>query len=159
MTLAKTKAGVGRRLASARVLRGLSQGTLGRLAGVAPSYLSRIENGRIEPSFSMVQRIAAAMGLKLDDLMSPDRRKGSGPNGCPISKSGLCMLDLVRSEAQPARSVAAEGYTVREIKLLQRLSTLMRIATPERLRAVEVVIEDLLSARIAEQNGTALENR
>ena len=42
---------IGKRLGTVRAQRGLSQGTVSRLAGLAPSYLSKIENGRIQPTF------------------------------------------------------------------------------------------------------------
>jgi transcriptional regulator with XRE-family HTH domain len=149
MTATKRQSGVGRRLASARIQRGLSQGSLGRLARVAPSYLSRIENGKLEPSFKLVHRIAGAMRVGLDELMGPVKRTDARPDGCPISQSGRCMLDLIHSEAQRAKPENGERYTVREIRMLQSLTEWMQIATPDRLRAFEVLLGDLLRERRA----------
>ena len=85
---------VGKRIAGWRKRKGISQIEVARRADLAPSYLSRIEKGRIHPTFRMASRIASALGMSLDDLLghSPPRRKG---RPCPVSVSGACLIDLV----------------------------------------------------------------
>jgi len=137
---------VGSRLAAARRRRGLSQGTVARLAGLAPSYLSRIETSKVQPTFRTVLRVAGALKV------SPEEIVGPGPlsqddGACPISTSGRCMLDLIRSPAQVARMVSGEVYTPRAIRLFQRLADWMQGAGPDRLRAMEVLLDEMLRGR------------
>jgi transcriptional regulator with XRE-family HTH domain len=136
---------VGQRLAAARRRRGLSQGTVCRLAGMPISYLSRIETGKVQPTFRTVLRVAAALKAAPEELLG--RARAAGREGaCPVSTSGRCMLDLIRAEAEVARVASGEVYTTREVRLLQRLAAWMRAASPDRLRALEVILDDLLRA-------------
>jgi ribosome-binding protein aMBF1 (putative translation factor) len=49
--------------------RGLTQRGLAAAAGVAPSYLADIENGRKPGSASALSRLARALGVSMDDLV------------------------------------------------------------------------------------------
>jgi DNA-binding XRE family transcriptional regulator len=52
-----------------RSKRGLTQRALAAAAGVAPSYLADIENGRKPGSADARFRLARALGVSMDDLM------------------------------------------------------------------------------------------
>lgn len=141
MTRETTLPKIGRRLASARLRRGLSQGTVARLAGIAPSYLSRIENGKVQPTVPTVLKVARAARAGFEEILGGD---GSVPTGaCPISVSGNCMLDLIRSDAEVGRIASGETYSPRELRLLKRLAVWMKSAKPDRLRAMEILLDDL----------------
>lgn len=143
MTRETTLPKIGRRLASARLRRGLSQGTVARLAGIAPSYLSRIENGRVQPTFPTVLKVARAARAGFEEILALDA-DGPDPRGaCPISVSGNCMLDLIRSDAEVGRIASGETYSPRELRLLKRLAAWMKSAKPDRLRAMEILLDDL----------------
>lgn len=135
---------VGHRLRSARLQRGLSQGTVARRAGIAPSYLSRVETESVQPTFRTVLRIQQALKADVVELLGqePEQRDGA----CPVSTSGHCMLDLVRSETDALRAADGEYYTPREIRLLRRLAAWMKAVRPDRLRAMEILLEDLRKA-------------
>lgn len=64
------------RLREVRLLRGLTQAELSRTAQVTVSYISRLEGGRVAPGIDMVERVAAALGTAVNDLLptseSPD---------------------------------------------------------------------------------------
>jgi DNA-binding Xre family transcriptional regulator len=51
-----------------RAHRGLTREALAAAAGIAPSYLSEIETRRKPGSFAALAKIAAALGISLDDL-------------------------------------------------------------------------------------------
>ena len=51
--------------------RGLSTKALADKAGLAPPYLSQIETGRREGTIETLRRIAAALGIGLDDMVGP----------------------------------------------------------------------------------------
>jgi DNA-binding XRE family transcriptional regulator len=52
--------------------RGLTIKALAAMIDVAPAYLSQIETGKRDGTVKTMQRIAKALGLKLDDLVSMD---------------------------------------------------------------------------------------
>jgi XRE family transcriptional regulator, fatty acid utilization regulator len=67
----------GQRLKHIRRSRGLTLTELGERVGRAPSVLSLLENGRREPKLSLIEALAAALGVTVDDLMrteAPSRR-------------------------------------------------------------------------------------
>ena len=134
---------IGARLAAIRASSGLSQGTTARLAGLAPAYLSRIETGRVHPSFTTVMRVLEALHADLDDLHAPDSHEHRHPV-CPVSASGGCLLHLIRGNAEVARSEGREIYSPREINILRSLTKFMRTGSSERVRAVELLLQELL---------------
>lgn len=146
---------IGPRLAAIRASHGLSQGTTARLAGLAPAYLSRIETGRVHPTFTTVMRVLEALHADLDDLHAPDSHDPHHHPLCPVSHDGICLLQLIRSSAEVARAEGREAYTPRELAILRSLARFMRTATPERVRAIEMLLQELLE----KGKGTATETR
>lgn len=136
---------VGRRLAGARLHRGLSQGTVARLARIAPSYLSRIETGKVQPTLRTVLRIAGALRVPVETLLAgvgPRERGGHPP--CPVTASGDCLIDLIRLRRGEPEGADAEFFTPRQIQLLRRFAAWLRRVPPSQLGAVEVVLQHLL---------------
>jgi len=137
---------IGQRLAAARLQRGLSQAVVAERAGIAPSYLSRIENSRIQSSFRTLSRVARAIDVPFEELaMSEPHPKQHGGH-CPVSDSGHCLLDLIHPDTVGRREKHQEYYTVRQVKLLGEFARLLRAESPERLKAIEVLIEELSRA-------------
>jgi len=132
---------LGKRLVATRLSKGLSQASIARLAGVAPSYLSRIETGKVNPTVQTAARIAAALRTPLDALVNgPDEgRKGA----CPVSRTGTCMLDLARPEVGPLPVPGQEGYTPRQLKLIRKITALVGSGSPDLLKALEVLVGQL----------------
>jgi predicted transcriptional regulator/transcriptional regulator with XRE-family HTH domain len=67
----------GQRLKHVRRTRGLTLAELGEKVGRAPSVLSLIENGRREPRLSLVEQLAAALSVPVQELLKkqpPNRR-------------------------------------------------------------------------------------
>ncbi|HVB45914.1 MAG TPA: helix-turn-helix domain-containing protein [Streptosporangiaceae bacterium] len=67
----------GQRLRHIRRSRGLTLADLGERVGRAPSVLSLLENGRREPKLSLIESLAAALGVPTQELMrreAPSRR-------------------------------------------------------------------------------------
>jgi len=145
MTRNSSELDVGARLAAIRAQRGLSQGTTSRLAGLAPAYLSRIETGHVHPTFTTVMRVLDALHAELEDLRAPDDVRPRSHPACPITAHGHCLLELLRTDAEVARSEGREVYSMREVRILQDVATFMRKATPERVRAIEMLLQELLA--------------
>lgn len=141
MTPETSRPEVGRRLAAARLQRGLTQKTLARDAGLAPSYLSRIENGRVRPTFETVMQIVRALGADAAEIVGPATAKRDRRHGpCPVTPGGQCLVDLIRPAADP------EHYTPREVRLIRRFAAWLKQAPPNRVRAMEILFTDLTPA-------------
>ncbi len=62
----------GYQIARLRILRGLSQSQLAELVGTRQPSIARLENGNSLPSLSFLQRLAAALGAKIEVRLVPD---------------------------------------------------------------------------------------
>lgn len=62
---------VGRKLADGRREKQWTLARLSEESGVAIGTLSKVENGKSGASFDTVARVARALGLRIDDLLSP----------------------------------------------------------------------------------------
>ena len=65
---------MGNRIHVARRARNWTKGQLAQRAGVAPSYITRIERGEFDrPSIDKIRAIAGALGVGVLDLADPPR--------------------------------------------------------------------------------------
>ncbi len=62
----------GRRLRHVRTARGLTLEQVAARVGKHAPYLSQLENGRREPTLSVVDALARALGVSSDELLSPE---------------------------------------------------------------------------------------
>ena len=139
---------IGQRLAAARLQRGRTQAEIARSAGIAPSYLSRVETGKIQPTFRTLNRIVSAMGMHFDELEALETKGHAHGVKCPISEQGDCMLDMIHAGGELAPLSAAESYTPRQVKLLRRFAHWLRSAPADRIYALEIMLEDLERATL-----------
>ncbi|HWS33127.1 MAG TPA: helix-turn-helix domain-containing protein [Actinoplanes sp.] len=82
---------LGQRLRHLRKTRGLTLEQLSAVVGRAPSQLSLIENGKREPKLSVLQSIASALGVPMQDLLRPE---------APSRRAGL-EIELARFQQSP----------------------------------------------------------
>ena len=97
-------------------MRGLSQTELARRAGIPRSYVSRIENNHLTPGPRIAARLAAALGVKIVDLLS--RGPESAGEGL-LAKDPVCaqlLSEFSRLEPQEmaATVAAAQGMLAEE---------------------------------------------
>jgi transcriptional regulator with XRE-family HTH domain len=91
--MAMDEKGLGRRLQTARVSAGLTQQALCQQAGISYSTLTKIERGAItSPSIFTIQRIAAALGLGLDELMGQHGSAKPATGKKTRSQSGVSFV-------------------------------------------------------------------
>ena len=135
-----TKFEVGPRLASLRMLRERSQRSVAEGADLAPSYLSRIETSRVQPTFPLVLRILRSLGADVAEFLEPEKITVKRRGSCPVTIRGRCLLDSIKSEARPKRK--DDRYTPREARLMKQFGTWIRSVKSSRLRAMEVLLED-----------------
>jgi transcriptional regulator with XRE-family HTH domain len=146
MSIKSKKLDIGRRIAARRLQQGIPQAAVSRRTGIDPSYLSRIETGKVHPTVRTAMKIADALRLSLEDLVGPTPpEKKRQP--CPVSGSGRCILDLIETGAVVRRSGGAELYSTRQLKLLRRFTTVLQKSDPSVVRALDVLISEMANGR------------
>ncbi len=86
---------MGNRIAEARGRRGWNKAELARRARVAPSYVTRIEQGRFDrPSADLLGRLADALGVRVADL--------TGTATAPPGESDLLAQLRLLTSSDPA---------------------------------------------------------
>ena len=155
MTKTSKEIDVGRRIAACRVRRGLSQAVVSRRAGIDPSYLSRIENQKVQPTVRTALRIAEAMRVPLGELLEPSPAEQKG-QPCPVSIGGSCLLDLIDTgpRARGKRHAGAETYSPEQIRLLRRLTALVQQTSPKTLKALEVLLGEIVEGGVRRRDVT-----
>jgi transcriptional regulator with XRE-family HTH domain len=109
------------RLRELRLKAGLTQARLADLAGLHISAVTRFEQGWREPSLSTAGALAAALGVKVDDLLAPPTQPGIArqPRGRPPAKAGQTPPAAVPS-TPPGEDLEAEGEQPHSGKALGR---------------------------------------
>uniref|UniRef100_UPI002074A60E helix-turn-helix domain-containing protein n=1 Tax=Methylobacterium sp. B1 TaxID=91459 RepID=UPI002074A60E len=88
---------LGRRVRHARTVRGLSRKVLSQTSGLSERYIAQLEGGQGNVSIILLRRVANAMGVRLDDLIT-------GNDGLP---DWPVVRDLL-AQASPAQIAAAK---------------------------------------------------
>ena len=135
---------IGTRLLQLRNQKGLSQRQLSQRCGLASSYLSRIENRRLEPRPKTLRRITTALGVPISELF--EERPGGEKQTCAITASGRCIMELLRSGRGRASRARAEGYTPRQLQLLRMANYVIQSGDGRLLSALDVLLSGLLAA-------------
>jgi len=147
---------VGKAILRIRQQRGMTQGEVGRRAKLAPSYLSRIENGHVQPTAATLTRVAGALRVPPSAIFAVhEDGTAAFEHRCPVSASGTCMAEQLRSGHGRApgagsgeKQVGASAlYSRRELELLRMADYVIVHGTPEVRRALGVVLESLMQRR------------
>src|SRR5205085_10500376 len=89
---------LGQRVRTVRALRGMSRKVLARVSGISERYIAQLESGQGNVSIKLLRRVAAAVGVRVEDLIVDD----AAPQDWPI------IRDLLRSAA-PAQVAQARA--------------------------------------------------
>lgn len=98
----------------------------------------------MHPTITTVMRVLDGPHADLDELRAPDDVWPRSRPACPVTAHGHCLLELHRTDAEVARSEGREVYSMREVRILRDAAIFMRTATPERVRAIEMLQQELL---------------
>lgn len=80
------------RLRQLRQERGLTLGEAGRMTGLAPSTLSKIENDQMSPTFDVVQKLAAGFDIDITELFASNRGEvATGRRSITLANGGRLM--------------------------------------------------------------------
>jgi transcriptional regulator with XRE-family HTH domain len=146
---------IGTRIIQARNLRNMSQRELSERSGIASSYLSRIENRRLEPRPKTLRRIAEALGVPLSELFR-EGRAGQAVSRCALTVSGNCIMELLRSRRGQVQRPEIEAFSPRQLQLLRMATYLVQSGNARLLDTLEVLLNALLASPGAQRAGTTL---
>jgi transcriptional regulator with XRE-family HTH domain len=68
---------LGKAVRQLREERGMTQEAVALIAGVHPTWVSRIESGSLNPSWGMISRVAEALEVKVSDLAEKAEEQGN----------------------------------------------------------------------------------
>ncbi len=127
-----------------RIAQGRTQAQIGKRAGLATSYVSRIENGRIQPTTTTLNKLAAALGVSLSEIFAIPSSDPEPGHRCPVSSSGQCIGGLIREGVQdpPNQSI---HYNEEELHLLRMADFLIHNGDPGVRKALKTMLDTLMA--------------
>ena len=134
---------VGKRILRLRLERKKTQREVSELTGLAVSYLSRLENGRITPSIPTLTKIADALGVDITAFFDHDSALDPNDN-CPVSSSGRCVLDQLLVGRGRRPRTKWEGYTPDQLEILRLCDFLVHNGDKEIVASLSTMLESLL---------------
>lgn len=146
---------IGTRIIQARNQRNMSQRELSARSGIASSYLSRIENRRLEPRPKTLRTIAEALGVPLSELFR-EGRGGQAMSRCAITVSGDCIMELLRNRRRQAQRPEIEVFAPRQLHLLRMVTYLVQTGNARLLDTLEVLLNALLASTGTRREARAL---
>src|SRR5690242_13247849 len=103
-------AALGRRVRHVRALRGMSRKVLARVSGISERYIAQLESGEGNVSIKLLRRVAAAMGVRTEDLIVDDAAASDWPIFRDLLRSAapaqVAQARAILSGASPARADA-----------------------------------------------------
>jgi DNA-binding XRE family transcriptional regulator len=134
---------IGTRIIQVRTEKSMSQRELSQRSGIASSYLSRIENRRLEPRPKTLRRIAAALGVPLSELFR-EGPAGQTVSRCAITVSGNCLMDMLASRRRRVVRPGVESFSPRQLQLLRMANYLIQTGNTRLLGTLDVLLASLL---------------
>ncbi|MFZ0430003.1 MAG: helix-turn-helix transcriptional regulator [Acidobacteriota bacterium] len=135
---------VGKRILRLRLDANKTQREISEETGLAVSYLSRLENGRITPTIPTLTKISKALGVNVTAFFGQEPALESGDR-CPVSTSGRCVLDQLLVGRGRKPDTKWEGYTPQQLELLRLCDYLIHSGDKEIMSSLSTMLEALLS--------------
>ena len=137
---------VGRKIHRLRSESRLTQRELGEATGLAVSYLSRVENGRLTPTLPTLTKIADALSVPLTALFDAQVTL-EAKDACPVSLSGRCLLDhpFTGRGKRPVKGV--EVYSREQLEALRLCNFLLHTGDKQLLRTLLTMLKGLLALK------------
>lgn len=136
---------IGSRVIQIRNHKDMTQQQVSKKSGIAPSYLSRIENRRIEPGPKTLRRIAEALGVPVSEFFQ-EAPVAIERSRCAITSSGNCIMDLLRSGRGKTSRPGAETYSPQQLQLLRMANYLIQVGDHRLLSALDLLLASLLGS-------------
>lgn len=133
---------VGRRIRQLRLKTKKTQREISESTGLAVSYLSRLENGRITPSVRTLTKLSGALGVPVTSFFDSERVLEQGDR-CPVSLSGRCILEHA-FVGRGRRPNTPEPYSQKQLEILRQCNYLLHKGDKELLMTLSTVMKSLL---------------
>lgn len=145
---------VGRKIQQLRLESRITQRELGETTGLAVSYLSRVENGRLTPTLPTLTKIAGALSVPLTALFDVTATL-EARDACPVSLSGKCILDhlFVGRGKRPTKGV--EAYSREQLEALRLCNFLLHTGDKQLLRTLLTLLKGLLALKQGARNSSS----
>ncbi len=130
---------IGVKIRQLRLQQGRTQGEISQLTGMAISYLSRLENGRINPSGRTLSRLSEALGVPVASFFDAEPVLENADR-CPVSLSGDCILDQIFVTRGRPQKQRRETYTREQLEMLRLCNFLLH----SRNRKIRTTLATLL---------------
>lgn len=135
---------VGKRILRLRLEANRTQREISEETGLAVSYLSRLENGRITPTIPTLTKIAKALNVSVTAFFGQEPPLESGDR-CPVSTSGRCVLDQLLVGRGRKPDMKWEGYTPQQLELLRLCDHLIHSGNRDVLNSLGTLLEAMLA--------------
>jgi transcriptional regulator with XRE-family HTH domain len=135
---------VGGRIHQLRSESHITQRELGEVTGLAVSYLSRVENGRLTPTLPTLTKIADALSVPLTALFDA-KATLEAKDACPVSLSGKCLLDHPFVDRGKSPKKGVETYSREQLEALRLCNFLLHTGDKELLRTLLTILKGLLA--------------
>ena len=137
---------VGRRIRELRMESHVNQRELGEVTGLAVSYLSRVENGRLTPTLPTLKKIAGALSVPLTALFDAEANL-EAKDQCPVSLSGRCLLDHPFVGRGRESLEGVETYSREQLEALRLCNFLLHTGDKELVRTLSMTLKGLLALK------------
>jgi transcriptional regulator with XRE-family HTH domain len=137
---------LGRRIHQLRLESRITQRELGEATGLAVSYLSRVENGKLTPTVPTLAKISGALSVPLTALFDATPIL-EAKDTCPVSLSGRCILDHLFVGRGKKLAKGVEGYTREQLEALRLCNVLLHTRDKELLRTLLTMLRGLLALK------------
>lgn len=98
---------IGAFLREVRKERGLTQGQLAEALGVSQKSISRWENGKTMPDYSLLPSICEVLGINVAELLAAERIEGDSVSKKQVTILTQNMVSLVNGEKRIRKVVGA----------------------------------------------------
>jgi predicted transcriptional regulator/DNA-binding XRE family transcriptional regulator len=141
---------LGRRIRHLRTTRGMTLDDLATAVGRAPSQVSMLENGKREAKLGVLQSVARALDVPLDELLSAEAPTGRAAQEIALERAqrGPLFRSLGLPSFRVGKSISDEALETilglqRELERLHR----ERAATPEEARRANTRLRTVMRAK------------
>ena len=137
---------IGRRIQQLRLESRITQRELGEATGLAVSYLSRVENGRLTPTVPTLTKIADALSVTITALFDATATL-EAKDACPVSLSGRCILDHLFVGRRKRLANGVEGYSREQLEALRLCNFLLHTGDKQLVRTLITILKGLLALK------------
>ena len=136
---------VGKAIQRIRLDKGMTQRAVSERAGLAVSYVSRIENDRVQPTMKTMKSIAGALEIPVSRIFAIEESTLTSLHKCPVSSSGQCIGELIRSAQGQQPKGRRATYGKLELRMLRLTDFIAVHGSAEVRRTLSVVLESLVA--------------